>query len=39
VLDQNAPLICTRPEQDFPYWNEVKPVLDEGLLIPFYVRA
>lgn len=39
VLDRNAPLICTRPEQDFPYWNEVKPVLEEGLLIPFYVNG
>jgi PAS domain S-box-containing protein len=39
VLDQNAPLICKRPEQDFPYWNEVKPVLDEGLLIPFYANG
>ena len=35
VLDQNAPLICSRPEQDFPYWTEVKPVLEEELLIPF----
>jgi PAS domain S-box-containing protein len=39
VLDQNAPLLCTRPEQDFPYWSEVKPVLEEGLLIPFYVNG
>jgi PAS domain S-box-containing protein len=39
VLDRNEPLICTRPEQDFPYWNEVKPALDEGLLIPFYVNG
>lgn len=39
VLDQNVPLICTRPEQDFPYWSEVKPALDEGLLIPFYVNG
>jgi PAS domain S-box-containing protein len=39
VLDQNAPLICTHPEQDFPYWSEVKPVLEEGLLIPFYVNG
>jgi PAS domain S-box-containing protein len=39
VLDQNAPLICTRPEQDFPYWSEVKPVLEEGLLIPFYITG
>jgi PAS domain S-box-containing protein len=39
VLDQNVALICRRPEQDFPYWNEVRPVLDEGLLIPFYVNG
>jgi GAF domain-containing protein len=37
VLDEDAPLICTHPEQDFPYWRKVTPVLDEGLLIPFYV--
>src|SRR5262245_11400164 len=29
VLDRNAPMICRHPEQDFPYWSEVKPVLDE----------
>jgi PAS domain S-box-containing protein len=39
VLDQNAALICRRPEQDFPYWNDVQPPLDEGLLIPFYVNG
>ena len=39
VLDQNMPLICTHPEQDFPYWSEVTPVLEEGLLIPFYVNG
>jgi PAS domain S-box-containing protein len=39
VLDQNVALICRRPEQDFPYWNEVQPALDEGLLIPFYVNG
>jgi PAS domain S-box-containing protein len=39
VLDHNIPLICTRPEQDFPYWSEVTPVLEEGLLIPFYVNG
>jgi PAS domain S-box-containing protein len=39
VLDKNMPLICARPERDFPYWSEVKPVLDEGLLIPFYVNG
>src|ERR1700744_4993968 len=39
VLDRNAALICRRPEQDFPYWHEVHPPLDEGLLIPFYVNG
>jgi PAS domain S-box-containing protein len=39
VLDQNVSMICAHPERDFPYWNEVKPVLEEGLLIPFYVNG
>ena len=39
VLDLNVPLICSHPELDFPYWNEVKPVLEEGLLIPFYING
>jgi hypothetical protein len=27
VLDRNVALICSRPERDFPYWADVKPVL------------
>jgi PAS domain S-box-containing protein len=37
VLDQNAAMICSHPEVDFPYWSPIKPVLEEGLLIPFHV--
>ena len=37
VLDRNVALICSHPERDFPYWADVNPVLEEGLLIPFYV--
>jgi len=39
VLDRNVAMICSHPERDFPYWAEVKPVLEEGLLIPFYVKG
>jgi PAS domain-containing protein len=39
VLDRNVALICSHPERDFPYWAEIKPVLEEGLLIPFYIRG
>ncbi len=39
VLDRNVALICSRPERDFPYWADVKPVLEEGLLIPFYIKG
>ncbi len=37
VLDRNSPLLCVHPERDFPYLGEVKPLLEEGLLIPFHV--
>ena len=37
VLDNNTAMLCCRPERDFPYLGEVSPLLDEGLLIPFYV--
>jgi hypothetical protein len=36
VLDRNLPMLCQRPERDFPYLGEVSTPLDEGLLIPFY---
>jgi PAS domain S-box-containing protein len=39
VLDRNVALICSHPEHDFPYWAEVKPVLEEGLLVPFYIKG
>jgi PAS domain S-box-containing protein len=39
VLDRNIPMMCSHPERDFPYWVDVKPVLEEGLLIPFHVKG
>ena len=39
VLDQDVAMICTHPELDFPYWESIKPVLEEGLLIPFYIKG
>ena len=39
VLDQNVAMVCSHPELDFPYWVSIKPVLEEGLLIPFYVKG
>jgi hypothetical protein len=39
VLDRNAPQICSHPEVDFPYFGDVKPLLEEALLIPFYIRG
>jgi PAS domain S-box-containing protein len=38
VLDQNIPMVCSHPERDFPYWAAVRPVLEEALLIPFYIK-
>jgi PAS domain S-box-containing protein len=37
VLDRNTPLLCSHPERDFPYFGEVTPLLEEGLLVPFYI--
>jgi hypothetical protein len=37
VLDRIVALVFSHPERDFPYFGEVKPLLEEGLLIPFYV--
>jgi GAF domain len=39
VLDHNVAMICSHPELDFPYWFPIKPVLEEGLLIPFYIKG
>ena len=39
VLDHNAPLVFSHPERLFTYLEEVKPYLEEGLLVPFYVEG
>jgi PAS domain S-box-containing protein len=39
VLDRNVALLCSHPERDFPYFGEVKPLLEEALLIPFYIGS
>jgi PAS domain S-box-containing protein len=39
VLDHDVAMICSHPELDFPYWAPIKPVLEEGLLIPFYIKG
>ncbi len=39
VLDHDAAMVCSHPELDFPYWAAIKPVLEEGLLIPFHIRG
>ena len=37
VLDRNLPLLFAHPERDFPYLEDVRPFLEEGLLVPFYL--
>jgi PAS domain S-box-containing protein len=39
VLDRNSALLFSHPERDFPYLADVKPLLEEGLLIPFYING
>jgi PAS domain S-box-containing protein len=39
VLDRNVPLLFSHPERDFPYFGEVTPHLEEGLLMPFHIRG
>ncbi len=39
VLDRNAAQLCSHPERDFPYFGEVTPLLEEALLVPFYVKG
>ena len=39
VVDRNVALVCSHPERDFPYWADVKPVLEEALLVPFHLRG
>jgi PAS domain S-box-containing protein len=37
VLDRDVPLLFSHPERLFTHLSEVKPYLEEGLLIPFHV--
>ncbi len=37
VLDRNMPLLFSHPERDFPYFADVSPLLEEALLLPFYI--
>jgi two-component sensor histidine kinase len=37
VLDRNATLVFARPDRHFPYFGDVQPYLEEGLLVPFYI--
>ena len=37
VLDANAPLLFTHPEQRYPYLQAATPLIDECLLVPFSV--
>jgi PAS domain S-box-containing protein len=39
VLDQDVAMICSHPELDFPYWEPIRPILEEGLLVPFYIKG
>jgi PAS domain S-box-containing protein len=39
VLDRNAPQLLSHPELDFPYFGEVTPSVEDGLLVPFYVAG
>jgi PAS domain S-box-containing protein len=39
VLDRNVPLLFSHPERDFPYFGEVTPLLEDALLVPFYVKG
>lgn len=39
VLDRNTALMCSHPERDFPYFGEVTPLLEEALLVPFYING
>jgi PAS domain S-box-containing protein len=38
VLDCDTALLCSHPELDFDYYAPVTPVVEECLLVPFYVN-
>jgi PAS domain S-box-containing protein len=37
VLDNNISFLCSHPEVDFDYYSPVIPVVEDCLLVPFYV--
>jgi two-component sensor histidine kinase len=39
VLDRNVALLFSHPERDFSYFAPVTPLIEEALLIPFYVEG
>jgi PAS domain S-box-containing protein len=39
VVDRNVALLFSHPEHDFPYFGEVTPLVEEGLLIPFHIKG
>jgi PAS domain S-box-containing protein len=39
VLDSDSALLFSHPELDFDYYAPVKPVVEEALLVPFYVNG
>jgi PAS domain S-box-containing protein len=39
VLDRDTALLFSHPERDFPYFRDVQPPLEDGLLIPFHVNG
>ena len=39
VLDLNVPLLFSHPERDFPYFGDVSPLLEEAVLVPFYIKG
>ena len=37
VLDRDMPLLFSHPERDFPYFSKANPLIEEALLVPFYI--
>jgi PAS domain S-box-containing protein len=39
VVDRNVALVFSHPERDFPYLRDIKPLLEEGVLVPFHLKG
>ena len=39
VLDNNTALLFSHPERDFDYFAPVTPLVEEALLVPFYING